>query len=181
MKRTRLALALAALVALVVAMPAFGGPNVVGAAGKALGIAKKAEKRSKKAKKVARDAFARSGPGPQGPAGPAGEPGPVGPAGPVGPVGISDLEVVYEASEHDSDSPKHVTVDCPEGKVATGGGADLNGGKSGFSPAEISEVALERTVPLQNLEGYQASADEVTATGANWRVIAYATCASVTE
>ena len=187
MKRTRLALGLTAILALLVAMPAFGGPNVVGAAGKALGIAKKADKRSKAAKKTSRLALEKAGPGPQGPIGPEGPEGEAGPAGPAGtagvqgPPGLSDLEMVSESSALDSDSPKHVAVDCPPGKAAIDGSADIEGGKAGVAPDVTSDIVLDRIKAAAGLDRMQVSAYESPAVASNWRVTVWATCATVAD
>jgi len=180
MKRTRLVLGLTTIVALIVAMPAFGGPDVIGAAGKALGIAKKADKRSKVAKRNSRLALEKAGPGPQGPIGPEGPQGPAGAdgqVGPQGPGGLTGLELVTNSSVHNSDSAKHVSVDCPPGKVAVGGGADIDGGKSGGFPDVESHVVLDRISPTPSFETFQASAYETDLVAHHWHLDVYASCA----
>ena len=65
--------------------------------------------------------------GPKGPAGPAGGPagpqGPAGPEGPAGPAGVSGYEIVTSATTLSGGGAKTVSVACPGGKVAVGGGA----------------------------------------------------------
>jgi hypothetical protein len=62
--------------------------------------------------------------GPRGPQGLRGAPGPRGPAGPAGPAGLTGVGQSVSTSgtipANSSDTP--VTVNCPTGMVATGGG-----------------------------------------------------------
>lgn len=83
--------------------------------------------------------------GPMGPAGPAGGPvgpegpqGPEGPAGPAGPAGVSGYEVVNAATTLSGGGAKTVSVACPGGKVAVGGGArsDVQATLAGSYPVD---------------------------------------------
>jgi len=184
MKRTRLALALTALIALVVAMPAFGGPNVVGAAGKALGIAKKADKRSKAAKKTSRLAFAKAGPGPQGPVGPEGPQGPPGvdgqpgATGPQGPAGVSDATYAVDSTVSDSASPKEVILTCPNGKHPISSSGRLNGDRTGAPPNSVSHVALGGAGPF-GPGAIRVTAAESEAYAGNWSLSLTVLCARI--
>jgi hypothetical protein len=184
MRRTTLALALTSLIALVVAMPAFGGPDVVGAAGKALGIAKKADKRSKKAKLVARDALANSGPGPQGPAGPEGPQGPQGTqgpkgaTGPQGPAGVADVTLAQVSTPANSNSPKEIQVSCPDGTTILGGSGDIYDGTTGSPPNTVSHVSLRGVKPFAaNTLLVEAAENE--AYGGSWALTGIAYCAEL--
>jgi hypothetical protein len=74
--------------------------------------------------------------GSQGPTGPKGDAGAVGPAGPIGPTGISGYEVVTRTKAlrigGDQDD---LTVTCPAGKVAIGGGGWTDNYKSAMGPS----------------------------------------------
>ena len=179
MNRSKLTIGLAVVIAIVVAMPAFGGPNVIDEAGKALGIAKKAEKRSKVAKKNARLALEKAGPGPQGPVGAIGPEGPQGPTGPEGSPGLSGLEQIREISPLASDSPASVVVDCPAGKKVISSGVDLHGGKTGAPPSVVTHIGLDRVSPTPDLSGAAVVATELDAYPGNWQVEIYAVCAQV--
>ena len=63
--------------------------------------------------------------GPAGPAGPAGAPGPAGPAGPAGargPAGVSGFQLVTDSATFSGNGMQTLSVSCPAGKVALGGG-----------------------------------------------------------
>jgi hypothetical protein len=188
MKHIKLIAGLVAVAALVLAMPAFGGPDVVGAAGKALGIAKKADKRSKKATKVARDAFARSGPGPQGPTGPrgpqgidgqpgaTGATGPTGPQGPQGPPGLSDVVLTQASTSSNSASPKELQVTCPGNREPISSYAHLYDEETGAPPNEIAHVAVTDVRPF-GAGKVLAHAAETDAYPDNWVLGLTAVCA----
>jgi Collagen triple helix repeat (20 copies) len=87
--------------------------------------------------------------GSAGPSGPAGATGPAGPAGPAGPTGPAG--VVGEVYEQNSVSfpvgltppgIESVSVTCPQGYVATGGGFGLSG------PQGIGGNATEKWIPV---------------------------------
>lgn len=69
--------------------------------------------------------------GPEGPRGPAGPEGPVGPEGPMGPEGppggVSGYELVTNTVAMDGVEFFTVEVHCPAGKVAVGGGGEVDG------------------------------------------------------
>lgn len=139
--------------------------------------------------------------GPQGPAGPAGPAGPQGPAGPNGPAGakgpqgakgatglvgpkgakgdkgdkgdpgLSGYQVVAKKSAADSQD-KIVSVPCPAGKKALGGGAlAFDGGY----PEEITIVGSYTT----NGSGWLVIAKEIGPFAQNWEVNVYVICAYV--
>lgn len=84
--------------------------------------------------------------GPMGPAGPAGGPegpqGPAGPEGPAGPAGVSGYEVVSTVTTLSGGGAKTVSVACPGGKVAVGGGArsDVQVSLAGSYPADAASA-----------------------------------------
>lgn len=72
--------------------------------------------------------------GPRGPAGPAGPPGPEGPMGPEGPEGpegpaggLSGYEIVTKTESFTGVELYSITVHCPAGKQAVGGGVLSSG------------------------------------------------------
>jgi hypothetical protein len=108
--------------------------------------------------------------GPVGPAGPAGAPGATGATGAQGAPGVSALEIVSVQGALDSLSGKVVSVNCPAGKKLLGGGARLIG--------EAGNVALDESYPLTATQ-WRAYGTEVNATAGNWRIDAFAICATV--
>jgi hypothetical protein len=60
--------------------------------------------------------------GPQGPQGTTGAAGPPGPQGPQGPPGVSGLQIVSNSGTAIHNTQSTIEVDCPSGKVVTGGG-----------------------------------------------------------
>src|SRR5262245_21812202 len=62
-------------------------------------------------------------PGPAGPEGADGPAGPAGPPGPPGPGGVSDWSYHVEGTTVGKESYGPVSVQCPAGKKALGGGA----------------------------------------------------------
>ncbi len=129
--------------------------------------------------------------GPTGPAGPAGADGstglqgttgadgPEGPAGPVGPQGapgLSGIEVVSRNSGPATNTSAVITVLCPAGKVAIGGGASILGG--------TTTVVLNINQPTMSQSGlpngWLGGGIETIAYASNWWVTAWAICANVT-
>lgn len=108
-----------------------------------------------------------AGEGPQGPPGPQGE---------AGPPGLSNVIVVNDQTESDSESPKNLGVDCPDGLRLIGGsqiisGHNLNVVAGGFPQGDP-----------ENTTRWAASAIEVTDGQADtWTLRAYAICAKVAE
>ena len=115
--------------------------------------------------------------GPQGPEGPPGPQGPAGLAGPQGPKGdpgwpgLSGVEIVEEMSATDSSATKSVIVVCPAGKRLI----SVSGGLAG------PDAALALTGgPMPGATGATVKAAEVgTGTASNWRLHAYAICATI--
>jgi hypothetical protein len=108
---------------------------------------------------------------PAGPQGPQGPEGPQGPGGPQGPAGLSGLQIVNSYSTLNSASYKFVFANCPAGKKLVGGGAYVVG-----VPKEIGIVA---SYPISTTSWF-ASAHELPAVYLpNWRIRAYAICATV--
>ena len=86
------------------------------------------------------------------------------------PTGVSGLEVITATSAQDSSTPKVVVVNCSAGKKVLGGGATATGGGA-------SDVSVTEFYPSSAAQ-WTARALEVNATGASWRLSAYAICAT---
>jgi hypothetical protein len=110
--------------------------------------------------------------GPAGPPGPAGAGGPAGPAGPQGPQGVLGGQIVSGQSGVNSSGLKQLTVNCPSGKRAIAGGADVS--TNGSAP-----VAVTRSRPTSDGNGWQAEGAEIQSTTANWQLTAFVFCAIV--
>ena len=113
--------------------------------------------------------------GPTGPTGAKGDEGDTGatgstgPTGPQGPAGVSGLEVVKIDGTSNSNTFKGVTVQCPGGKNALGGGGDL----SGF----VNNIALVGSFPSGvPPTGWTVFAREINPESGNWRIHAYVVC-----
>lgn len=111
-----------------------------------------------------------NGGGAAGPAGPAGQQGPQGPQGVQGAPGLSGLEIVSAETASNSDSPKQIEASCPAGKQVVGGGAHI------FNAA--TDAALDESYPA-SATTWRGTAWEVVATAANWKLRAYAICATI--
>jgi hypothetical protein len=113
--------------------------------------------------------------GDAGPAGPQGDPGLTGqrgPEGPAGPPGVTDLSQESASSLSNSEPSKGISVLCPEGKKALGGGVDVD-------PAD-PHVAVQESAPTGGLQGWSARAVEIgVGTDKDWSVTVYAVCATV--
>jgi hypothetical protein len=86
-------------------------------------------------------------------------------------VGLDAVEVVGETSVTDSAPVKSVTATCPPGKIAIGGGADVN--------QEGTEVSLTSSEPKGGAvvgPEWRATAFETVDTDLNWFLRAYAVC-----
>jgi hypothetical protein len=96
--------------------------------------------------------------GPQGPAGPQGLPGPRGATGPQGPPGEPAVTTVDVVNSGPSLSP--VSVSCPSGEIAAGGGAEAQTGMLAATSPHVDadgfpdgwqgfSVASDGTTPTQ--------------------------------
>ena len=115
--------------------------------------------------------------GPEGPVGPQGE------TGSQGAPGISGLELVSDATANNSESPKSIVVNCPPGKIPLSGGADINGGTTGSSPDNFTDVAVTHTGapsdPNTVPGSFFARAHEEEVHTGNWNLQVRVLCASV--
>ena len=147
----------------VVALP----KNSVKARQVASGAIRSAEikNRSVKARDLARGVLRAGPPGVAGPAGPAGARGP---DGAPGRDGVSGYEIV-SAESGLSSADKGVTVTCPEGKRATGGGYWL------LAILEES-VRIDYDAPVDGGRGWRVSASETTAETGSWGFAVWAVC-----
>jgi hypothetical protein len=115
--------------------------------------------------------------GPRGPSGPNGPEGPPGPQGDRGPAGISGFEVITARTPtngFNSESPKQVTAECPNGKRVIGTGATIeasNGDLDGL-------VALQGVVPVRQDEARARAAEVSRDSEVRWALVAVAFCAA---
>lgn len=120
--------------------------------------------------------------GPQGVPGPTGVPGVPGSQGPQGAPGISGYEIVTSDSVFDSSATKFLSADCPAGKVALGGGADIF--PSLLDPnRDTAPVVLRASIPAIGngvTPGWEAQSSETAPYSYNWHMQVYAICANVT-
>lgn len=129
--------------------------------------------------------------GATGPAGAQGVPGAVGPIGPAGPAGpqgvpgapgISGYEIVTVDSAFDSSATKLLSADCPAGKVALGGGADIFPSLADPNH-DTAPVVLRASGPSTGngvQAGWFAQSSEIGAYTFAWHMSVYAICANVT-
>ena len=96
---------------------------------------------------------------------------PHGPTGPQGPPGVSGREQIASETPLTSGSPKNLTATCPAGKKVLGGGVEI----SGAGRARVT--AVENHPAGDN--AWEAEAWEAVATGATWKVVVHAICATV--
>lgn len=139
-------------------------------------------------------------PGPVGPVGPTGrpglqgDPGPAGPAGaqgasglqgapgPAGVPGLSGYEIVSVDSAFDSSATKLLSVDCPTGKVALGGGADILPSLTDPNH-DTAPVVLRSSTPSTGNgipAGWFAQSSETAPYTFSWHMTVYVICAHVT-
>lgn len=96
---------------------------------------------------------------------------PAGPTGPQGPPGVTERESAAGETALSSISPKTLTVACPLGKKALGGGVEISG------PGRARVSATENKPSGDN--AWEAEAYEVVATSASWKVVVHVVCATV--
>lgn len=106
---------------------------------------------------------------PQGPKGDKGE------KGDTGSTGLSGVEIVQVLGAIQSSVFDVVTAECPAGKRIIGGGA----GASPLAGTFYDDIAIVFSYPLTTTR-WQAVASEVNPTAGNWRLAAYAICATAT-
>jgi hypothetical protein len=100
---------------------------------------------------------------------------PAGPPGPPGPPGVSGLEVVYAASGGGPATAKDSEAQCPTGKKVTGGGYLIAGGGTN------ARVVSSSPGQVSNPTSWYVLAHELSPTGADWTLYAYAVCADVSS
>jgi hypothetical protein len=91
-----------------------------------------------------------------------------------GAAGIRGLERVDFSSVANSTSPKKAFAKCPSGKKVIAGGA-----KVFIASDRAGPVALKASFPSDTLDGWAATAEEMTATDAKWFVTTFALCATM--
>ncbi len=120
--------------------------------------------------------------GPQGERGLQGEQGVQGVPGTPGEPGLSGLVQISNASANDSVSSKSAVATCPAGKLAISGSADINGGTTGSSPDQLTDVVITNsgsTSPETTVPGTVfARAHEEEPHAGNWNVQVRGICAN---
>lgn len=96
---------------------------------------------------------------------------PPGPTGPQGPPGLSGWQLVQVETVTNSASPKNSTAGCPPEKKVIGGGTEISG-------AGRSRVTVTESHPAGE-SGWEAEGFEAVSTGAPWKLVVHAICASV--
>jgi hypothetical protein len=89
---------------------------------------------------------------------------------------VNGLEQVSGSSASNSNSPRLAHASCPAGKVVVGTGYNISGGKSGFSPNEVTDIVITEITPFSRFVDVLAYEEEPTS--ANWFVTATAICAT---
>jgi hypothetical protein len=111
-----------------------------------------------------------------GPTGAPGAPGPTGPQGEPGdPGGLAGQELVRAQSGETSDRFKQVIADCPTGKLAVGGGAEVQNVDG--SHVSIPEVVLDGSFP-GNGARWVGQAHAATPTDEDWTLRVTVICAT---
>jgi len=128
---------------------------------------------------------ARGTAGATGPSGPAGPTGAQGPAGPPGPATVSGYEIADETfasvfvpnSNGGRGLSSLLTVSCPSGKRAIGGGVDLgtNAGQAGLQ----RQVVVSADMPTMTGDGWSAQLFNNAGFDASLDARVYAICADV--
>jgi len=110
-----------------------------------------------------------------GPTGDRGAPGPAGPQGdPGAPGGLAGQQLVSAQSGETSDRFKQVIAECPTGKVAVGGGAEVRNADG--SHVSIPEVVLDGSFP-GNFRNWVGQAHAATPTDEDWTLVVTIICA----
>ena len=108
--------------------------------------------------------------GPQGPAGPKGDKGLKGDQGLQGNPGTSGYEIVTATTATDTTAAKSISVPCPTGKKAVGGGAAYN----------LFGYEAVSSHPLADGSGWSAYADHLPfGTTQAWALVVWAVCMNV--
>jgi hypothetical protein len=95
-----------------------------------------------------------------------------GPQGDPGVDGVSGYEMVEGSSPYDSVSPKAAWADCPSGKVAVGGGYEIE-------RTVGMDIVVGFTKPWVEGHSWIVEASEQTATDGPWRIWVHAICVAV--
>jgi hypothetical protein len=99
--------------------------------------------------------------------------GPTGPQGPPGPPGVSGREQVAAETALTNAGPKTATATCPAGKKALGGGVEISG-------AGRNRITVTENKPSGD-NAWEGEAFEAVATGATWKLVVHAICATVAQ
>jgi hypothetical protein len=101
-----------------------------------------------------------------------------GPAGQPGQDGVSGYETVDTVSATNSNGDKYVSVFCPSGKKALGGGAGVYGPLVAGGQLIVDGVAIVQSNPF-NDDGWGARAAEFVPTEDTWYLSVWAICADI--
>jgi hypothetical protein len=97
-----------------------------------------------------------------------------------GSPGISGLETKFAIGPFDSDSPKSMTVTCPEGKKVIGMGGNVNPGTvdlggAGENNVHMTQLLVDGAGTTVRVRGAEVGAG----TSGNWNLVPQAICANV--
>lgn len=90
------------------------------------------------------------------------------------------IQPVFEPSANNSSSPKQAFASCPPGTRVITTGASIEGGTSGSSPTQLSEVVVTRVMAITE-DDVWVVAHETDSFAGNWRVFAQALCTRLGE
>jgi hypothetical protein len=85
------------------------------------------------------------------------------------------IQPVLTPSASNSNSPKQAFASCPPGTRVITTGANIEGGTSGTSPSQLSEVVITRVMAITENDVW-VIAHETDSFGGSWRVFAQALC-----
>lgn len=143
--------------------------------------------RSLKAKDFARGQLPAGARGATGAQGPKGDAGPQGATGAQGPAGATKYEFRSVTSASNSDSPKEIMAECPEGTFVIGSYYDIAGGKTGTAPNQVARVVADKLLPTgpngivtDTPNRVYLQAYESEAITDNWSLRVGVTCAAMT-
>lgn len=99
-------------------------------------------------------------------------------AGAAGTAGLAEYEIVFKRSAFDSTGKKGLSVDCPTGKVALGGGGEVFPSLLDAN-RDTAPLAISSSTMLSDGSGWFLEARETAPYESEWVIVVRATCAKV--